>query len=296
MIFSTVRAPHEPALTVGSLATTSAGRPSTRPCPVTTPSAGSPVASAFASCPSSTKRACVEAAARSGRGRRACAAPRAWPPPSPAAPASPRAPRASPCPHGAFTDDRQAEAAGDQHALHLGRALADLEDLRVAVEPGDRELLHEAVAAEHLGGDAGRGDRGLGRVQLGDRGRLLDLLGRAAGVLERGRLVGEQPRGLDRDGEVGERNATPCRAPIGAPNVCRSFAYSHATASRQRLRQPDRQRGDRDAAVVEHREELLEAVPARAEQVRLRHPAVVEGQPVGVARCASRACRRPARR
>ena len=40
MIFSTVRAPQEPALTVGSLATTSAGRPSTRPRPVTTPSAG----------------------------------------------------------------------------------------------------------------------------------------------------------------------------------------------------------------------------------------------------------------
>ena len=41
MIFSTVRAPHEPAFTLGSLATTSAGRPSTRPRPVTTPSAGS---------------------------------------------------------------------------------------------------------------------------------------------------------------------------------------------------------------------------------------------------------------
>ncbi len=47
-IFSTVRAPHEPAFTVGSLATTMAGRPSTRPRPVTTPSAGSPVASALA--------------------------------------------------------------------------------------------------------------------------------------------------------------------------------------------------------------------------------------------------------
>ena len=41
-IFSTVRAPQEPALTVGSLATTTAGRPSTRPRPVTTPSAGRP--------------------------------------------------------------------------------------------------------------------------------------------------------------------------------------------------------------------------------------------------------------
>ena len=47
-IFSTVRAPHEPALTVGSLAMTIAGRPSTVPRPVTTPSAGSPSAIALA--------------------------------------------------------------------------------------------------------------------------------------------------------------------------------------------------------------------------------------------------------
>ena len=56
MIFSTVRAPHEPALTVGSLATTSAARPLTRPRPVITPSAGGvPSAWALASRPSSTK-------------------------------------------------------------------------------------------------------------------------------------------------------------------------------------------------------------------------------------------------
>ena len=55
MIFSTVRAPQEPAFTLGSLATTRAGRPWTRPRPVTTPSAGSPSASALASWPSSVK-------------------------------------------------------------------------------------------------------------------------------------------------------------------------------------------------------------------------------------------------
>ena len=47
-IFSTVRAPHEPALTVGSLAMTIAARPSTVPRPVTTPSAGSPGCRALA--------------------------------------------------------------------------------------------------------------------------------------------------------------------------------------------------------------------------------------------------------
>src|SRR3712207_5058558 len=48
-----------------------------------------------------------------------------------------------------------AEVAGDEHPLHLAGALADLEDLRVAVEAAHRELVHEAVAAVHLGGVAG---------------------------------------------------------------------------------------------------------------------------------------------
>jgi hypothetical protein len=53
-IFSTVRAPHDPAFTVGSLAITHTARPSTRPTPVITPSAGRSVATALASSPSST--------------------------------------------------------------------------------------------------------------------------------------------------------------------------------------------------------------------------------------------------
>ena len=71
--------------------------------------------------------------------------------------------------------DRKAETAGDQHPLHLGGALADLEHLGVAVEARDGVLLHEAVAAEDLGGDPGRGDRRLGGVELGDGGGLLEL-------------------------------------------------------------------------------------------------------------------------
>jgi hypothetical protein len=48
MIFSTVRAPHEPAFTVESLAIRQTGRPSIVAEPVTTPSAGSPSAIALA--------------------------------------------------------------------------------------------------------------------------------------------------------------------------------------------------------------------------------------------------------
>src|SRR3954447_11189674 len=88
----------------------------------------------------------------------------------------------------------ETEAAGDQHPLHLGGALTDLEDLGVAVEPRDGVLLHEAVAAEHLGGDTGRGHGGLGGVELRHRGDLLELARRRARalahrVLGRGRLV-----------------------------------------------------------------------------------------------------------
>ena len=41
---------------------------------------------------------------------------------------------------------REAETAGDEHALDLRGALADLEDLGVSVEPRHGVLLHEAVA------------------------------------------------------------------------------------------------------------------------------------------------------
>src|SRR5262245_704574 len=54
MIFSTVRLPHEPAFTVESLAITQTARPSIRPTPVTTPSAGRSGACAFAKTASST--------------------------------------------------------------------------------------------------------------------------------------------------------------------------------------------------------------------------------------------------
>ncbi len=53
MIFSTVRAPQEPALTVESLAIRQTGRPSMVAAPVITPSAGRSPASTLASWPSS---------------------------------------------------------------------------------------------------------------------------------------------------------------------------------------------------------------------------------------------------
>src|SRR5947209_3503577 len=75
MIFSTVLGPHEPALTVGSLAMTLTGRPPIVPLPVTTPSAPRPSSCQLASRPSSTNEPSSSSrATRSRTGSLPCSA------------------------------------------------------------------------------------------------------------------------------------------------------------------------------------------------------------------------------
>src|SRR3954467_9645455 len=75
MIFSTVFGPHDPALTVGSLAITETGRPPIVPLPVTTPSAPRPSSSQLASSPSSTNEpSSSKRATRSRTGSLPCSA------------------------------------------------------------------------------------------------------------------------------------------------------------------------------------------------------------------------------
>jgi hypothetical protein len=79
MIFSTVRAPQDPALTVESLAITQTSRPPIRALPVITPSAGSPSARLLAYSPSSTKEpSSVSSAMRSRANSLPLAALAAW--------------------------------------------------------------------------------------------------------------------------------------------------------------------------------------------------------------------------
>src|SRR5262245_65462637 len=59
-----------------------------------------------------------------------------------------RAPRGA----GRSADVGQAKIPGDDHPLHLRAALTDLQHLGVAVEAGDRVLIHIAVPAEDVGG------------------------------------------------------------------------------------------------------------------------------------------------
>src|SRR5262245_47994958 len=60
-----------------------------------------------------------------------------------------------------------AQLARDHHLLHLVGALADGEDLGVAVEAADRVLLDVAVAAVDLDGLLGRADGESACDQLG---------------------------------------------------------------------------------------------------------------------------------
>src|SRR5216110_2444315 len=85
-------------------------------------------------------------------------------------------------------DRSEAEVTGDHHALHLVRALADLEDLLVAVQARDRELLHEPVAAVDLEGGVDDAVREQAREELRLRRRERERLAR---VLEPRRPVDE---------------------------------------------------------------------------------------------------------
>src|SRR5688500_3044686 len=86
-----------------------------------------------------------------------------------------------------------AESAGAHHLLHLVRALADGEDLRVPVHAADRILLDVAVAAVDLHGLLGAAHREAAGLELGLGGGQREV---AAGVLQPRGLVDEQARGL----------------------------------------------------------------------------------------------------
>ena len=84
-----------------------------------------------------------------------------------------RGPRATASRSRRRTDDPagepEAEQPRDHHPLHLVRPLADLEDLLVAVEARDRELVHVAVASVQLQRPVDDPVRHLARVELRHR-------------------------------------------------------------------------------------------------------------------------------
>src|SRR5712691_1588814 len=94
-----------------------------------------------------------------------------------------------------------AELAGNNHLLHLVGALADREDLGVAIEAADRILLDVAVAAVDLDGLLRAAHGQAACLELGLRGGEGEV---APGVLLARGLVNEQARRFDLGRHVGE--------------------------------------------------------------------------------------------
>src|SRR6188472_374449 len=160
----------------------------------------------------------------------------------------------------------------DHHALHLVRALADLENLLVAIEAGDRELVHEAVAAVDLERLVDDAVRELARVEL--RHRRLERE-RATSVLEPRRLEDELPSRLDLDRHVGELERDGLERADRASELLPLLCVGEGEVVRA-LREPDAHRRHGDAPTVEDLEKLVEALAARPEQVPVRDRAVGE--------------------
>src|ERR1700722_3358304 len=98
------------------------------------------------------------------------------------------------CGNSSATERLGAERARDDHLLHLVGALADRQDLRVAVEAADRVLLDVAVAAVYLHRLLAAAHGEAAGLELGLRRGQREV---AAGVLLQRRLVDEQPSSLD---------------------------------------------------------------------------------------------------
>ena len=178
------------------------------------------------------------------------------------------------------------ELPGDHEPLDLARAFADRGELHVAKELLGRVVLHEAVAAVDLHAVLGRAHGDLARVQL--RHRRLERHATAL-VLEVRGAIREQPRGFDARGVVRElpldgleRGDRLPELPALGGVVARRFERA--------LRKADRERGDADAAGVEHLQGIDEPLPLLAQQVVGGHAAVVEDDLARVAGAHARAC------
>src|SRR5579862_136068 len=168
----------------------------------------------------------------------------------------------------------EAEVLRDDQALHLVRAFADLEDLLVAVEARDRELLHEAVAAVDLErgvDDAVRQQPGVElRLRRGEREV-------AALVLEPRGAVDELPAGVDLRRHVRELELDRLEIGDRLAELMPLLRVRERQVVRA-LRETDAHRCDRDAASVEDLHELPEAATAFAEEIALGHTASAEGE------------------
>src|SRR5439155_15292705 len=164
----------------------------------------------------------------------------------------------------------QSEVAREHEPEDLARALADLEDLGVAEVARHRELLGVAIATVDLDGlaRADVGDVARAQLRAGGCRRVVATL-----VLQPGGVPREQTSGLDRDPHVGELERDGL---VRADRAAESLPIARVREARvqTRLREPHRDRRDRDPAVVQRAEALAEPPAPPAEPVFVRYPSL----------------------
>src|SRR6266851_1633095 len=173
---------------------------------------------------------------------------------------------------------RQPEFPGDQHPLHLGRSLADLQDLCVPEMAGHGELLDVAVAAVDLDRFPGTLHRHLGGEQLRHRG--LGLVA-AALLAQPCPLVDLVTGGGDLRRHVGQLELDRL---VGADLLAKGAALAGIAKAlvEATLGEAHGQGADGDAAPVEDGQEVAVAGALLADEVFHRHPASLEDQLAGV--------------
>src|SRR5262245_22566352 len=174
----------------------------------------------------------------------------------------------------------QTEMASDDHPLHLIRSLSDLEDLLVAVKTGDRGLLHVPEAPVDLERRVRDPVRELAGEELRHRRLARE---RPSPVLEPRSLEDERAPGLDLRGHVRELEADRLEGRDLLSELLALLRIGDREVVRA-LGKADSHRRDGDAAAVEDLEELPEALAAPAEEVLLRHRAVLERELTRVGR------------
>src|SRR5215218_4502138 len=164
------------------------------------------------------------------------------------------------------------EAAGDDLAVDLARPLPDLVYLHLPPVARDGARLHEPLAAV----DLDRLIRGpLGRLRRKDLG-YARLAGEAAAPVPEPRgLQHHVARELHLHRHVGELELYGLELGDGLAKLP-ALPCALQRLVQARLREPDRERGDRHASPVERLQELPEPLAALAEQVLFRHPAILE--------------------
>src|SRR5690606_10956829 len=158
--------------------------------------------------------------------------------------------------------------------LHRGRTLVDRPDLGVTVQLSAAVLSRERVAAceaDALGGEP-LSDRG--RIELG-HGRLREE--RLAGVLEPGRVVDEEPCGLEFRPHLGELELDALEL---GDRLAELFALLDVAERvvKGALREADHLRADGDPALVQRFDRDLVSLSDLAEDVLLGDDAVVHDQ------------------